>query len=220
MTPLIGIHVDTVRLGQFWGAGPNQCQHKEACACWKKYHHLWKKHNSKLFRSCSDFSYSVIVMPLYEYRKNATNQVPLPIQVQEAIVCGSQPVVNRMVTLLREKKKPGKSVIAALDGWYGVDWKRFRTGLLEAARAQGLRLEIVSAMGLYKAEAEIENYRQQYVTDDPSFGRVNRGGTLEDLLDGQKTAALKSSLVSRTADNADAILVLGPGANIEELDRL
>jgi hypothetical protein len=159
-------------------------------------------------------------MPLYEYRKNATNQVPLPIQVQEAIVCGSQPVVNRMVTLLREKKKPGKSVIAALDGWYGVDWKRFRTGLLEAARAQGLRLEIVSAMGLYKAEAEIENYRQQYVTDDPSFGRVNRGGTLEDLLDGQKTAALKSSLVSRTADNADAILVLGPGANIEELDRL
>jgi hypothetical protein len=159
-------------------------------------------------------------MPLYEYRKNATNHIPLPLQVQEAIVCGSQPVVTRMITLLCEKKKLGKPVIAAMDGWYGVDWKRFRTELMEVARAEGLLLEIVSSMGFYKAEAEIENYRQQYVTDDPSFGRVNRDGALEDILDGQKIAAFKSSLVARASGNADAIIVLGPGANIEGLDGL
>jgi len=159
-------------------------------------------------------------MPLYEYRKNATNHVSLPQKVQEAIVWGSQSVLNRIITLLCEKKKLGKPVIAAVDGWYGVDWQRFRTGILEAAKAQGLRLEIFSSMRLYKAEEEIENYRQQYVTDDPSFGRVNRGGTLEDLLDGQKIAALKCSLVTRTSDNTDAIIVLGPAADIEELDSL
>jgi len=159
-------------------------------------------------------------MPLYEYRKNATNHVPLPPKVQEAIVCGSQPAINRMVTLLREKQAPGKPLSAALDGWYGVDWKRLRTGLLAAAKAQGLRLEIVSTMGLYKAEAEIDSYRQPYVTDDPSFGRANQRGVLEDILDGQKIAALKSSLVTCTADNVDAIIVLGPGADIEELDGL
>jgi hypothetical protein len=122
--------------------------------------------------------------------------------------------------LLRGRKKPGKSVIAAIDGWYGVDWKRLQTGLSEAARTQGLRLEILSSMRLYKAEAEIENYRQQYVTDDPSFGRVNRDGTFEDILDGQKIAALKCSLSTRTSDNAEAIIVLGPAADIEELDSL
>jgi hypothetical protein len=159
-------------------------------------------------------------MPLYEYRRNATNHVPLPSNVQEAIVCGSQPALNRIVTLLRERKKPGKPVIAAIDGWYGVDWKRLQTGLAEAARTQGLRLEILSSMRLYQEEAKIENYRQQYVTDDPSFGRVNRDGTLEDILDGQQIAALKSSLGTRTSDNFEAIIVVGPAADIEELGSL
>jgi len=159
-------------------------------------------------------------MPLYEYRKNAINHVTLPLQVQEAIVCGTQPVVHRMVALLRENKKPGQPVIAAVDGWYGVDWARLGRGLLEAAKAQGISLGIVSAMGLYKAEAEIENYRQPHVTDDPSFGWVNRSGALEEILDGQKLAALKTRLAARPADDTDAMIVLGPGADAAALESL
>jgi hypothetical protein len=159
-------------------------------------------------------------MPLYEYRKNATNHVTLPRQIQEAIVVGTQPVVNHIVKLLRDRKKSGKPVIVAMDGWYGVDWARLKTELLEAARAQGMTLEIVSVMGFYKAEAEIESYRQPYVTEDPSFGRVNRDGTLGDILDGQKIAALKKRLQNRSGDTTDAVLILGPGADLAALESL
>jgi hypothetical protein len=67
---------------------------------------------------------------------------------------------------------------------------------------------------------EIENYRQRFVTDDPSFGRVNREGTLADILDGKKIDALISSLLARTSGDADAIIVLGPAAGVEQLDAL
>ena len=159
-------------------------------------------------------------MPLYEYRKNAKNPVPLPLEVQQAIVCGTEPVVNRIVELLHELKQKKKHVTAALDGWYGVDWVRLRAGLQAAAKARGLSLKFESVMGLYQSAAEIERYRQPYVTDDPSFGRVNRNGTLSDILDGQKIADLKNRLISQTVDDVDAVIVLGPGADLEELDGL
>jgi len=132
-------------------------------------------------------------------------------------VCGSEPVVDRIVALLLDRTQHKKPVIAALDGWYGVDWAHLRKGLLAAAKAKCLSLKFVSIMGLYKPEADIENYRQPYVTDDPSFGRVNRNGTLADLFDRQKMADLKNQLAARTGDAADVIMVLGPGADIEEL---
>jgi hypothetical protein len=156
-------------------------------------------------------------MPLYEYRKNATNHLPLPPEVQEAIVCGTQPVIQHIVALLREKKKPGHPVVAAVDGWYGVDWARLRSGFLEAAGVQGLSLEFISSMGLYKAEAEIETYRKPHVTDDPSFGFVNRNGALEDILDARKIADLESRL---KACEADAVVVLGPGADLAACESL
>jgi hypothetical protein len=164
--------------------------------------------------AAADPGYAFVAMPLYEYRKNATNRIRLPLQVQEAIVCGTQPVLRHIVTLLREKNKPGHPVLAAVDGWYGVDWARLRTGLSEEARTQGLSLEIISAMGFYKAEADIENYRRPHVTDDPSFGFVNRNGALEDILDERKIAALQTRLAARSADGPAAIIVLGPGAGL------
>jgi len=159
-------------------------------------------------------------MPVYEYRKNAVNRVTLPFQEQGAIICGTQAVVHHIVALLRGKQKPGRPVIAALDGWYGVDWAQLSAGLSRAAKAQGLKLAVVSAAGLYKTEAEIENYRQPYVTEDPSFGRVNRGGVMEDILDDQKIAALKASLGARSGDDGGAIIIVGPGADAAALGSL
>ena len=159
-------------------------------------------------------------MPLYEYRKNAKNPVPLPLEVQQAIVCGTEPVVNRIVELLHEIKQHKKHVTAALDGWYGVDWVRLRAGLQAAANAKGLLLKIESVMGLYQPATDIEKYRQPFVTDDPSFGRVNRTGTLADILDRQKITDLKNRLIAQTVADADATIILGPGADLEELDDL
>src|SRR5271157_4310904 len=113
-------------------------------------------------------------MPLYEYRKNAKNPVPLSREVQQAIACGTEPVANRIVSLLLEIRQRKKTITAAMDGWYGVDWIHLKTALLAAAAAKGLSLKFVSVMEICKPEAEIERYRQPYVTEDPSFGRANQ----------------------------------------------
>jgi len=77
-------------------------------------------------------------MPLYEYRKNATNHVLVPPAVRDKIVCGTKPVLDRLLALSRECGKPGRPAAVAIDGWYGVDWAGLRTGLRDAAQAEGV----------------------------------------------------------------------------------
>jgi hypothetical protein len=159
-------------------------------------------------------------MPLYEYRKNATNHITLPSPAQNAIVNGTGEVVSAILATICGQKKPVGPTMVAVDGWYGVDWERLKSRLLDAAKAKGISISLVSTAGLYKAEAEIEKYRQPFVTDDPSFGYVNRNGSLEDILDPQKIAALKTRLGSRSASDGEAVIVVGPGAASPALEEL
>lgn len=156
-------------------------------------------------------------MPLYEYRKNANNSVPLPPEAQKSILVGTAAVLAEIATLLKKLSQKKGCVTAALDGWYGVNWALLKEELALAAKAQGLSLHLVFTGELFKAEAEIEIYRKPYVTDDPSFGRVNKNGILEDILDVQKIADLKNRLQNRAETDLNVILVIGPGADMEEL---
>jgi hypothetical protein len=159
-------------------------------------------------------------MPLYEYRKNATNHLTLPPSIRQGIVCGTTPVLDRMLALMREKKRPEQPVIVAIDGWYGVDWAGLQMGLRDAAHSQGVALEVFSTTGLFKSADQIEAYRRRYVTDDPSFGYVNSDGVLEDILDAAKIAAMKTRLSDRTESHVDMLVVIGPGAAISALEGL
>ncbi len=159
-------------------------------------------------------------MPLYEYRKNATNHVQVPPAVREEIVCGTEPVLGRLLELSRKFSKAGHSVAVAIDGWYGVDWAGLRTGLRETAQSMGVSLEVVSTAGLFKSQSEIDEYRRPYVTDDPSFGYVNSRGVLEDILDPSKVAALQARLTDPSPGAADIFIVAGPGAAISALEGL
>lgn len=159
-------------------------------------------------------------MPLYEYRKNATNRIDVPPGVRQEIVCGTAQVIDRILALAREKKRPGHPAAVAVEGWYGVDWAGLKARLREAAEAQGISLELISTAELYQPAAQIEQYRQPFVTDDPSFGRVNGHGVLEDILDERKVEKLKSRLIARSGIQADVLMVLGPGAAISALEGL
>jgi hypothetical protein len=160
-------------------------------------------------------------MPLYEYRKNAVNRVTVSREVQQGIVCGTPPVLSRILELLPGKKKRSRVVTAAIDGWYGVDWAGLKTGLNKAAKLEGVSVEIISSAELFCSRQKIEDYRRPFVGDDPSFGKVNGRGTLEDILDEKKVAALKKRLRSRApTSKADILLVVGPGAAVEALEKL
>ena len=160
-------------------------------------------------------------MPLYEYRKNAMNFVSVPEQVRHGIFSGTAPVLTRIISMLRETSQGGRPAAAAFDGWYGVDWAALRAGLRDEAAAQGLALEIVSTAELYRSAQEIEAYRKPFVTDDPSFGRVNSQGVLEHIMDQEKISALKAHLDARKAQpGCSSLIVLGPGAAIDALARV
>jgi hypothetical protein len=59
-------------------------------------------------------------MPLYEYRKNAENPVPLNETVRKSIITGTHAVC---LELIRQAKARASGVLL-IDGWYGVDWQR------------------------------------------------------------------------------------------------
>jgi hypothetical protein len=160
-------------------------------------------------------------MPLYEYRKNALNSVAVPPAIQQEIVCGTRQVATRILTLMQERRPAGRPVTVAVDGWYGVDWAGLKASLIDAAKAQGLSIEVVSTAGLYLPEKELEDYRRPFVTDDPSFGRVNGSGVLEDILDSRKVSALKERLAEPANQlKKDALVVVGPGAAVADLEDL
>jgi mannose-6-phosphate isomerase class I len=152
-------------------------------------------------------------MPLYEYRKNATNTVTVPAHIRQKVICGTASVFEHIISLLRERAAAARPVKAAIDGWYGVDWAALKSGLLAAAKTKELSLEIVCTAELYQPAAAIDEYRQPFVTNDPSFGRVNGQGVLEDILDSAKVAALKTRLNGGTGRSpTDVLMVIGPGA--------
>lgn len=152
------------------------------------------------------------LMPLYEYRKNATNHVVVPPPVCQEVVCGTGPVLQKVLSLVQEKRTPGRASAIAVDGWYGVDWSGLQADLGALARQAGWSLDFISMAGCFRSPAEIDAYRRPYVTDDPSFGFVNSKGALEDLLDPQKVSALKARLETCKDNKTEVLIVFGPGA--------
>lgn len=154
-------------------------------------------------------------MPLYEYRKNATNTIAVSAAVVGSSLAGNSAVCSRLIEAVRAAAQGGTARLA-IDGWYGVDWQALCTGLTAAATDQGLSSEILPTKGLYLPADQIDTYRQPFVTDDPSFGRVNGTGVLDDILDPAAVASLKARLDSNPA-GADVLIVAGPGAAVAAL---
>lgn len=153
-------------------------------------------------------------MPLYEYRKNAENRVPFPESSKNNLVVGTPAVCRQLV---RAAAATGRGRVG-LDGWYGVDWAGLRAGLQQAAQEEGTRVEIVSTAGLFRPQDEVAEYRKPFVGEDPSFGRVNGTGTLEDLVSPEALAALAGRLDTAAGDGT-LLFVVGPGATVAGLGR-
>lgn len=148
-------------------------------------------------------------MPLYEYRKNAENRLPISDEQRSSITTGTANACANLVRHAKEKPVP----VLVVDGWYGVDWKSLQTGLEAACAAEDVRPVFHTTASLYRSD--IAEYRKTYVTDDPSFGWVNKEGTLDDVLNTEAVQALSGKL----GEPSDGVLqiVLGPGAAVPAL---
>jgi hypothetical protein len=157
-------------------------------------------------------------MPLYEYRKNAENRVSLPGDLAPTLTSGTDAVCDRIAAML--DVRPSGTTVLAIDGWYGVAWQALADGVRQAAGRLGVQVEVVSTTSLFRSAEELSAYRKPFVTDDPSFGRVNGTGTIADVMDAAKIVALKDRLANgrkTSASGKSAVLIIGCGAASDAL---
>ena len=141
-------------------------------------------------------------MPVYESIKNADNKIVISAENRDSVVFGW----DKVIAALADKVAAGAKVIA-IDGWYGIDYAKIASAL--ADKIGGATL--LPASELYLTRDEIIAYNQPYVTDDPGFGKVNRFGVIEDIMNADAVAAAKAKMAS-----GDVIVIYGEGASIKE----
>ena len=148
-------------------------------------------------------------MPLYEDRRNAQNRISVSEACRASVVTGTNAVAARILEAVRSLKRPA---VVAFDGWYGIDWAAVIASLRDAD-TDGTIADCRSMHEAFLDAPARAAYKQKYITDDPAFGYVNDDGRIEELLDGEKVAALKAELAARKG----TVVLYGPGAATELL---
>jgi hypothetical protein len=140
-------------------------------------------------------------------------------KLADSIVFGTpaalRAIVSRIGELSKRKKRP---VAAAFDGWYGVEWGRLGLGLAEWGTRSGVSLEFVNFNSCYRGPDQVKRYREPFISGDPGFGRVNREGSIGDLLDESKTGELAERISRFERGNPkgpSALVVYGCGSAFE-----
>ncbi len=146
-------------------------------------------------------------MPVYESIKNADNKIVISAKNRDSVTFGWEKVVDKIASLVDSTDKN-----IALDGWYGIDFAKIANAVASKLKAKGLRVELFPASSLYKSRDEIIAYNAPFVTDDPGFGKVNKAGVVEDIMNADAIKGLKAKLASSTV-----VIVYGEGACIKEL---
>jgi len=144
-------------------------------------------------------------MPLYEYKKNAENRIRLPKEMKKNMICGS----NEVLKSIAGKIADTENGLVLFDGWYGVNWDKIITEL----RAELPDVRFTNAATLFRTVETIEDYRKPSLTDDPSFGWVNDQGILEDIMDEEKIASFRQSVLEENR----TVVLYGPGSAIKSL---
>ncbi len=149
-------------------------------------------------------------MPVYESIKNADNRIVISKANKDSVVFGWDNVLTELANLVAKGAKK-----VAIDGWYGIDYAKIANALNSKLEANGLKAELISATKLYKSREEIIAYNAPFVTDDPGFGKVNKVGVIEDIMNAEAIAEVKKALAGD-----GIVIVYGEGACIKELEPL
>ena len=147
-------------------------------------------------------------MPVYESIKNADNKIKISEKNRASAIFGW----DKVISALADKVAGGAKNIA-IDGWYGIDYKRIAEALKAALSAKGIEAKLLPAEALYLSREEIVAYNQPYVTDDPGFGKVNTKGVIEDIMSEEKIAEYKVVLSAE-----GAVIIYGVGAAVRAFE--
>ena len=113
-------------------------------------------------------------MPVYESIKNADNKIKISAKNKDSVIFGW----DKVISALAAKVKSGARVIA-LDGWYGINFEKIACAI---AKEISEEVTLVPARELFLSREEIIAYNAPFVTEDPGFGKVNKNGVIEDIM--------------------------------------
>ncbi len=146
-------------------------------------------------------------MPVYESTKNADNKIVISAENRDSVVFGWDKVVAALAD------KDAKTI--ALDGWYGINYEKIAKALSAKLESKGKKTVLCPAYTLFKSREEIIAYNQPFVTDDPGFGKVNKFGVIEDIMDESKIKAAHDALASA---GDKVVIIYGMGAAIKAFE--
>lgn len=134
-------------------------------------------------------------MPLYEDRRNAENLIEVSQACQDAVICGTGRTFEVIIdSILQKQTLLNRRVVAAFDGWYGIDWNAIVSALKQRLASEGRQWSFISAHSLYQSAQALRAYKQPFITDDPAFGYVNTDGRIEEIMDAEKIGQLQKDL--------------------------
>jgi len=146
-------------------------------------------------------------MPLYESKTNALNVINnVNTEWAQQTVSG----LKNIAQFIASKAKIGTAI--AIDGWMGADF----AGLINELKTElGNKALFISTTSIYNNELEITQYKQQFITDDPAFGKSNTKGQLKDVMSAIEVNKLKETIEQNKKQVA--VIVYGVGSAIESL---
>jgi hypothetical protein len=99
-------------------------------------------------------------MPLYEYRKNAENKVPLDNALRAQVRTGLAGVMDEIVRVAAEARKQGTGgVTLAWDGWYGVKFTQLAAEFEKRAAQAGRGYKVIRVSGQSERIVNYGHYR-------------------------------------------------------------
>ncbi|MBO5305853.1 MAG: hypothetical protein J6B12_03725, partial [Clostridia bacterium] len=144
-------------------------------------------------------------MPVYESIKNADNKIVISAQNKDSVVFGWDKVASALAALVKGGKKN-----IAIDGWYGIGFEKIAKAV--ADKVEGAEVVLIGAEKLFKSREEIIAYNQPFVTDDPGFGKVNKFGVVEDIMNAEAIEDMKKALARK---DGTVVIIYGVGASIK-----
>ena len=140
-------------------------------------------------------------MPLYEGRHNAENKIAIGSAAKETMIFGEEKTFDKIADAILSADGA-----VALDGWYGVDF----SGISAELKKRCPDTCFIDINTVFLPTDKIDEYKQNFITEDPAFGCVNSEGRIADIMDGEKLAALKQKLGRH-------VVVFGCGSAVPEL---
>ena len=147
-------------------------------------------------------------MPVYESIKNADNKIVISAQNKDSVIFGWQKTIDALV----QEVSNGAKVIA-IDGWYGINYEKIATALANAIL--GKKVTKIAADELFISREEIVKYNAPFVTDDPGFGKVNKTGVIEDIMNVDAIENAKKQM-----QDSEVVIIYGVGASIKTFEKL